>query len=75
MAGHGQVGTGELIEQMKDYLKNLEISAEEIAIKNLNIEDSENLSVPDKYKDWWFDRFYEYNLRFAYESLKTSETK
>ena len=75
MPGHGEIGTGELIGQMKNYLEDLETSAKEIAIKNLNIEESENISVPDAYKDWWFDRFYEYNLRFAYESLNISETK
>ena len=74
MPGHGRIGTNELIDQMKDYLKDLESSAENLIIENLSIDESENHSVPSKYKDWWFDRFYEYNLRFAYESLNTEIT-
>jgi glyoxylase-like metal-dependent hydrolase (beta-lactamase superfamily II) len=73
MPGHGQVGTRELIEQMKNYLLDLEITAGDLVNKNLSIEESDNITVPDKYKEWWFDRFYEYNLRFAYESLKMEE--
>jgi len=73
MPGHGQVGTEELIEQMKNYFQDLEITAKYLVNKNLSIEESDNIAIPDKYKDWWFDRFYEYNLRFAYESLKMEE--
>ncbi|NNL16974.1 MAG: MBL fold metallo-hydrolase [Flavobacteriaceae bacterium] len=75
MPGHGQIGTDELINQMKDYLMDLESAAEDLVKDNLSLEEPENLSVPDKYKDWWFDRFYEYNLRFAYESLNTKKPK
>jgi glyoxylase-like metal-dependent hydrolase (beta-lactamase superfamily II) len=73
MPGHGQVGSKELIEKMKNYLLDLEVKAEDLVNKNLSIEESDNIAVPDKYKEWWFDRFYEYNLRFAYESLKNEE--
>lgn len=73
MPGHGQVGTEELIDQMKTYLHDLEIAAEDLVNKNISIEGSDSIAVPDKYKEWWFDRFYEYNLRFAYESLKMEE--
>jgi glyoxylase-like metal-dependent hydrolase (beta-lactamase superfamily II) len=73
MPGHGQVGTRELIEQMKNYLLDLEITAADLLNKNLSIEESDNIAVPDKYKEWWFDRFYGSNLRFAYESLKMEE--
>ena len=69
MPGHGQVGTEELIEEMKIYLQDLEIAARDLVNNNLVIEASDNIAVPDKYKEWWFDRFYEYNLRFAYESI------
>ena len=74
MPGHGQVGTEELIDKMMNYLQDLETTAEDLVNKNLSIEESDNIAVPDKYKEWWFDRFYEYNLRFAYESLKIEET-
>lgn len=74
MPGHGEIGTNELINQMKDYLNDLESSAENLIKENLSIDEPENHSVPDKYEDWWFDRFYMYNLRFVYESLNTKNT-
>ncbi len=69
MPGHGQMGTGELIPTMKNYLLDLEASAKVLIDEKIDIETLE-VTVPEKYKEWWFDRFYEYNLRFAYESLK-----
>ena len=74
MPGHGEIGTNELISVMKDYLNDLEFSAENLINENLRIEELENHSIPNKYKDWWFDRFYMYNLRFAYESLNAKNT-
>ena len=50
------------------------IDAENLINENLRIEELENHSIPNKYKDWWFDRFYMYNLRFAYESLNAKNT-
>lgn len=74
MPGHGKIGTNELINQMREYLNDLESSAENLIKENLSIDEPENYSLPDKYKDWWFDRFYIYNLRFAYESLNIKNT-
>ncbi len=72
MPGHGPMGTRELIDRMKSYLRDLQISADIIAKSNTPIEDHD-FSIPERYEDWWFDRFYEYNLRFAYESLVSQE--
>ncbi|MBT8301154.1 MAG: MBL fold metallo-hydrolase [Maribacter sp.] len=74
MPGHGQIGTDTLIDQMKDYLLDLETTAENLVNNNLSLEAFDAHTVPDKYEEWWFDRFYEYNLKFAHESL-TIETK
>ena len=73
MPGHGHIGTNELIDQMKEYLKDLESSTEDLIKENLSVDELENLSVPEKYKDWWFDRFYLYNLRFTYDYLITKK--
>ncbi len=73
MPGHGQMGTAELIDQMKTYLVNLEQAAEELINNDMALEEIETISVPDAYRDWWFGRFYEYNLRFAFESRNTQE--
>lgn len=68
MPGHGQIGNQELIVQMKNYLLDLEISADNLVQNNISIEELDTISVPDIYKEWWFDRFYGSNLSFAYES-------
>ncbi|NNL02667.1 MAG: MBL fold metallo-hydrolase [Eudoraea sp.] len=67
MPGHGDIGTKDLVDHMKNYLTNLEISARNIYLKGQAIEDIESIEIPAKYKEWWFDRFYGTNLRFAYE--------
>jgi glyoxylase-like metal-dependent hydrolase (beta-lactamase superfamily II) len=74
MPGHGEIGTAELIVEMKKYLKNIELSAKGMANTMLSSQDSLDIQIPDEYKDWWFDRFYEYNLRFALESLEMEES-
>ncbi|NNK73732.1 MAG: MBL fold metallo-hydrolase [Flavobacteriaceae bacterium] len=66
--GHGEIGTHELIDQMKNYLLDLENSAQIMIDENRSLEHIDSISPPHKYKDWWFDRFYASNLRFAYES-------
>jgi hypothetical protein len=73
--GHGQIGNNYLIDQMKDYLLDLEVSAQNMINEDRSIEDLDVISPPTKYKEWWFDRFYASNLRFAYETLKASDTK
>ncbi|MGB5236139.1 MAG: MBL fold metallo-hydrolase [Flavobacteriaceae bacterium] len=73
MPGHGQIGTQELILEMKNYLLDLEISAQQLVDQNIDIEELQSIDVPEKYKNWWFDRFYAYNLSFAYESLKPNQ--
>lgn len=75
MPGHGQIGPKLLIDQMKYYLSDLQSSAKDLVKNKASIENPENFLIPDKYKDWWFDRFYEYNLRFAYKSWNTKKTK
>lgn len=73
--GHGNIGTNKLIDQMKNYLLDLEMSAQNLLDENRSIDDLESFSPPLKYKEWWFDRFYEPNLRFAYESLRSDANK
>lgn len=73
MPGHGQIGTEDLIDQMKTYLEDLEQAAEELVSNDISPEELQNISVPVAYKDWWFGRFYEYNLKFAYESINSKE--
>lgn len=75
MPGHGPIGNKSLINQMKTYLQDQESSAKLLISEDVPIDLADNFVIPDKYKDWWFDRFYEYNLRFAFESIKREELK
>ena len=69
MPGHGQLGSGELITEMKNYLLDLQVVAGELHEKNPSEMSFDSIAIPDKYKEWWFDRFYNANLQFAYQSL------
>ena len=73
MPGHGEIGAKKLIDDMKNYLLNLEISASNLRKYDQSIEKIGMVPIPDEYKDWWFDRFYEMNLKFAYEVSKKVE--
>lgn len=67
MPGHGDIGTKDLVDHMKDYLTNLEISARNMYLNGQGKETIESMEIPVQYKEWWFDRFYTSNLRFAYD--------
>ena len=72
MPGHGKVGTNELIDNMKTYLLDIENMAQKLVNDNVSFEEIDSVSIPNKYKEWWFDRFYATNLKFAYESISPS---
>jgi glyoxylase-like metal-dependent hydrolase (beta-lactamase superfamily II) len=71
--GHGQPGTNALIGQMKHYLLDLEISASNLSKNDQSIDSVDVSFIPDQYKDWWFDRFYVWNLQFAYASIQKTD--
>lgn len=73
MPGHGQIGTRDLIVQMKNYLVDLKTSASNLIQNDQSIEEVDITFIPDQYKEWWFDRFYIWNLEFAYASLQSAE--
>ena len=75
MPGHGKLGTEKLFEQMKKYLQELEISAEKLVNNDISVEAIDTIPVPEPYKTWWFDRFYAYNLNFAYQSALPVEAE
>ncbi len=43
--------------------------------KDLSDISFDSIPLPVKYKDWWFDRFYSSNLRFAYETINSNGTE
>ncbi|MBT8258145.1 MAG: MBL fold metallo-hydrolase [Bacteroidia bacterium] len=75
MPGHGELSTETLITTMKNYLVDLENMAVELHEKDLSDISFDSIPLPVKYKDWWFDRFYSSNLRFAYEIINSNGTE
>ncbi len=73
MPGHGALGNKELIDQMKNYLLDLEAAAADLHLKKQSVEIA--IHIPDAYADWWFDRFYAINLRFAFENAAKEDKK
>ena len=65
--GHGETGSKKLIVDMKDYLVQLEYLAQQMIDNGQSIDDIQSVSMKDEYKEWWFERFFPSNLRFAYE--------
>jgi glyoxylase-like metal-dependent hydrolase (beta-lactamase superfamily II) len=63
--GHGPVGTGSSIMAMKAYVQTVIEVADSMAIENMAAGDATAMEIPAAYRDWWFDRFYYSNLRFA----------
>jgi glyoxylase-like metal-dependent hydrolase (beta-lactamase superfamily II) len=67
--GHGQIGSKDIIATMREYILSVESLAAEMNNQELTIEDLETIEIPEKYKNWWFDRFFLSNVKFAYSKL------
>lgn len=65
--GHGSIGSDQLIDEMMEYLVFVESMALDMISSGRSIQEVDAMTIPNKYKDWWFDRFYYSNLRFAFE--------
>ncbi len=70
MPGHGSIGSKGLIDEMKRYLSSLEIRALDLRKSGYNPDSIDEIDIPDEYRDWWLDRFYPTNLKFATEILE-----
>lgn len=64
--GHGRIGDAREITEMKQYLDDLERHAARLVQRDAAEEEVMGEAVPDAYRDWWFDRFYGVNLRYAF---------
>lgn len=74
LPGHGNPGNLDLVNNIKSYIEDIEKKAKKLAVENISEEGLDSIKIPNKYKDWWFDRFYTPNLKFAYESVTTANT-
>lgn len=62
--GHGEPGNKDLIQTTKDYLNEIMQVANEVKMDENHKQRKGAVSLPDKYKDWWLDQFYEQNIAF-----------
>lgn len=67
--GHGEVGSKEDIEAMIGYIDMASTLAATLKIQKRKPEDIGINEIPQPYRDWSFDNFFETNLKFLYESV------
>lgn len=74
--GHGDPGGKELIEQTKNYISDIRNMAV-MQAKNTIQPETQPFSpeIPQAYKDWWLDNFYNQNIRFAVETIRRENEK
>ncbi|MCJ7468018.1 MAG: MBL fold metallo-hydrolase [Maribacter sp.] len=68
--GHGQLGSKNSINVMREYILTIENLANEMHRQGQKLEDAERIEIPDPYKDWWFDSFFLSNLKFTYSNIE-----
>ena len=71
--GHGPPGTQSAIPTMLSYVQEVEILAENMLETGKTPGVSSEELIPARFKDWWFERFFNSNLRFVYREM--SETR
>ena len=47
--------------------------AENLIEANKTLEDIQETETPALYKDWWFERFFQYNLNFIFKEKQEAE--
>lgn len=67
--GHGDVCGRKEILAMKSYLRDMENLAIDMIREGMSLQQASEMRIPDAYLDWWFENFFEYNLRFMYNQL------
>lgn len=70
--GHGPLGDAAELEEMDQYLADLETHAARLVEAGASEEEIAGEPVPQAYRHWWFDRFYAYNLGFACQQARDS---
>ena len=67
--GHGNVGDAEELNEMGNYIHDLKSHVANSIEKGETLEELIAKGVPEKYKEYWFERFYNYSLSFMYGRL------
>lgn len=68
--GHGEIGNIALVNEMKHYLIKLDSMANELAANDAGEEKLSSVEIPNEFADWWFERFFYFNLNFALNNKK-----
>ena len=66
--GHGAICGKEGITAMKSYINSIDQLAKEMVQNNIPVTQASTISIPETYKDWWFEEFFHSNLRFMYRN-------
>lgn len=66
--GHGQVCGKEGISATKSYIRSVDSLAHTMIGQGMEIERIPEIQIPDPYKTWWFEDFFEINLRLMYRT-------
>ncbi len=72
--GHGPVGNASELEEMKDYLLTLQDEAQKLMKENRHPDQMTSADIPERFRDWWFERFYFFNLEFLVSRANESRT-
>jgi glyoxylase-like metal-dependent hydrolase (beta-lactamase superfamily II) len=68
LPGHGPIGSKSVITDMKNYILEVESTATNFAEQGSPEEELQNIPIPEKYAEYWFDQFFYSNLRFALQN-------
>lgn len=69
--GHGQVGTFEAANKLKDYLQQLFHIVDSHIVSGQAVEALNSTPIPLEFVEWKVDQFFYNNLRFMYERKMT----
>ena len=61
------------MKEMKQYLIDVEAEAIKMFQMGYSADQVYEMDIPTSYQEWWFERFYYYNLKFVYEQKEKEE--
>lgn len=70
--GHGPLGSKEDIDIMINYINTINSIVDDAIEAKFTEEELKDTEIPEKFKDWWFGRFFIPNLVIQYD-LKTEK--
>ena len=73
--GHGPLGTQSAIPTMLSYVEELEAIAGNMLEAGQEPGESSMELIPTPFEDWWFERFFSSNLRFACREMNETSTR